>query len=175
MLTITEGLAEIKTIAKRIEKKNEFVRSYAVRPNVVVDPLAADGGAPAAIQRELQAIGDLEKRLVDIRLAIQKANTETPVTVEGVTKSMSEWLVWRREVAPGRVQRISSLRQGIIASRKTFMERSRQGGVEDVKPEDLIVNVSEQALATEAETIEVILSQLDGQLSLKNATVTIGM
>jgi len=36
---------------------------------------------------------------------------------------------------------------------------------------DIIVNVSEKKLAEEAETMENILGVLDGQLSLKNATV----
>jgi len=38
---------------------------------------------------------------------------------------------------------------------------------------DIIVNVSEKGLADEAEALETTLATLDGQLSLKNATVTV--
>lgn len=41
------------------------------------------------------------------------------------------------------------------------------------KPNDVIVNLSEIELTKEAEEMEEILGVLDGQLSLKNATVTI--
>ncbi len=40
-------------------------------------------------------------------------------------------------------------------------------------PTDYLVNLDEAALAKEAETLETILGTLDGQLSLKNATVMI--
>ncbi len=38
---------------------------------------------------------------------------------------------------------------------------------------DLLVNIDETALAREIEQFEDTFGQLDGQLSLKNATVTI--
>lgn len=171
-MTITEALAEIKTVGKRIEKKQEFINGYVMRPENLRDPLEKDGGSRTAIDREMQAIGDLEQRLVTLRLAIQKANADTPVTVEGVTKSMAEWLVWRREVAPLRQRRLNGLRTGIVGARQNYVQKARQQGVE-VKADDLVVNVDEQALAREAETLETVLAQLDGQLSLKNATILI--
>lgn len=38
-ITITEALAEIKTVAKRIEKKRDFIRAYLSRQEGVRDPL----------------------------------------------------------------------------------------------------------------------------------------
>ena len=40
-------------------------------------------------------------------------------------------------------------------------------------PMDVIVNVSEAELAEQAEWYEKVLGELDGQLSLKNATITV--
>ena len=50
-LTITEALAEIKTLEKRIQKKQEFVGSFLYRQEQFKDPLAAQGGSPAALPR----------------------------------------------------------------------------------------------------------------------------
>lgn len=55
-MTITEGLAEIKTIGKRIEKKRTFVLNYVARQNMFVDVLAKEGGSEAAIWRLLFSV-----------------------------------------------------------------------------------------------------------------------
>lgn len=54
--TITEALAEIPTIEKRIEKKSEFILNYLYRQSAVRDPHEKDGGSSTLIHRELQAI-----------------------------------------------------------------------------------------------------------------------
>ena len=73
-MTITEALAETKTIDKRISKKRTFVTDYLFRQDALRDPLEKEGGSVAAIEATRQAIGDLEKRLVDIRRAIARAH-----------------------------------------------------------------------------------------------------
>src|SRR5579863_1653454 len=64
-LTITEALAEIKTINKRLESKRESVRNYIARDVRVRDPLEKEGGSAEFIKRERQAIIDLEERIVN--------------------------------------------------------------------------------------------------------------
>lgn len=173
--TITEALAELKTIGKRIAKKRQFVGDYLVRQEQLKDPLEKDGGSPAAIQRALQAIADLEERQVDIRRAVASANSETKVTIKGVTRTIADWLVWRREVAPQRQGFLNQLRtsiQGVRdeARRKGLMTVAAEAAA---KPGDVIVNIEEGRLAEQAEELEEILGRLDGELSLKNATTTV--
>lgn len=175
-ITITEALAEIKTLQKRIEKKREFVGQYLARQDGIKDPLEKDGGSFQAIARERQAIGDLETRIVLLRRGIQTANEATPVTINGVTRSVADWLVWRRDVAPGHQQFLGRLRQQLNVVR----DQARKQGVGLLaagtlaeKPTDIVVNINEQDLAAEIERLEDTLGQLDGQLSLKNATVPI--
>lgn len=175
-MTITEGLAEIKTIGKRLEKKRQFVSSYLFRQEMVKDPLEKEGGSVTAIKRERQGIADLESRIVGIRRAIQKANTETTITVGTMAMSIADWLVWRREVAPGYRQFLADLRARISQVRAEGQKKGIgmvTAGESAQKPDDVVVNVSEQELASEIEGVEEILGALDGQLSLKNATVTI--
>lgn len=180
-MTITEGLAELKTIGKRMEKKREFIASYLMRQDAFKDPLDKDGGSPEAIRRERQAIDDLAKRHVAIRLAIQAVNQITPVTVEGETRMLADWLTWRKEIAPGIIKFLTSTMSTINQTRKTAQQKGVSmigvGAVAvagtEAKPQDVIVNIDESELAKQAERMEAVLGGLDGQLSLKNATVTI--
>src|SRR5438105_988378 len=109
-ITITEALAELKTIDKRIEKKREFVLGYLLRQEMFKDPLEKDGGSVSAIRREMQAIHDLEERKISIRRAIQQANERNTVTVAKQTRAIADWLVWRREVAPIQQQFLANIR-----------------------------------------------------------------
>lgn len=177
-LTITEALAELKTIGKRIEKKREYVGLFLARQDGVRDPLEKDGGSVKVIASERQAIGDLQTRHVAIRTAIQKINQATPITVEGETKTIAEWLTWRKEIAPGAQAFVTKLRHAVQQARQSAQQKgfavvSASATTADTKPTDIVVNVEESGLAAEAERLETILGTLDGQLSLKNATVTI--
>jgi hypothetical protein len=175
-ITITEALAEIKTVQKRIASKREFVAAFLSRQDGIKDPLEKDGGSFQAIARERQAIGDLEGRIVAIRRGIQRVNDSTPITINGVSRSIADWLVWRRDVAPGHQQFLAAMRAKLNSTR----DQARKQGVNMIaatavaeKPQDFVVNINEQDLAKEIEDLEDTLGQLDGQLSLKNATVAI--
>lgn len=180
MLTITEALAETKTIAKRITKKREAIAQYLARQEKVKDPLAADGGSVQFIQREEQAVRDLEERLISIRRAILLANTETMLSVNGDSRSIQDWLTWRREVAPQQQVYLKGVQQGIAKVRVECQQKglalvSATASVGDAQPNDVWVNISEKDLSERIEKLEEVLGTLDGQLSLKNATTTINL
>jgi hypothetical protein len=175
-MLITEGLAELKTLAKRIEKKKEYIRTYLFRSEGLKDPLEKDGGSVEVLKRETQALSDLYRRVVAIRTAIQITNLQTPLTVEGNTKTIAEWLTWRKEVSDSQVRFVGTLRSTLLAARNTAQSKGNTvvqvGGVGNA-PTDLLVNIDESDLAKQAEALEVVLGGLDGQLSLKNATVSV--
>lgn len=173
MITITEALAECKTIDKRIEKKIQFVVSYLLRQEQMKDPLEKDGGSVAAIKQELQSLHDLAERKVAIRMAIGDANGEAVITSGPHTRSIAEWLVWRREAAPVLQKMWIDLRNRINATRETGARQGIAVGPDATKPTDIIVNVNEIEMAHQIEALEEILGTLDGQLSLKNATVMV--
>jgi hypothetical protein len=174
MKTITEGLAELKTLTARIQKKREFVLGCLGRQEAFKDPHEKDGGSKTVIARERQAITDLEARTVAIRSAIQGANRETELVVNGLTMTIHDWLVWRREVAPGQKQFLANLRGTVEKIRSNAQSKGFQiNPAADAKPQDVIINVDEYELAKQAEALEDLLGTLDGLLSLKNATITI--
>jgi hypothetical protein len=176
-MTITEALAEIKTIDKRIATKREFVLGYLFRQEGLKDPLEKDGGSAEAIRRERQAIGDLETRIINLRRGIQHANTVTIVSINGTTRSIADWLSWRRDVSMGAQNFQHQIRSRLNAMRETAKRGGsaviQQNVSTDAKPTDYLVNVDEAALAREIEQLEETLGILDGQLSLRNATVMI--
>lgn len=176
-ITITEALAEIKTIAARIIKKRDFIVSYVARAEGMKDPLEKDGGSPAVITRELQSIADLEKRVIALRRGIARVNEETLIEIAGEVMTIAEWLTWRRDVVPAQQAWLGQLRSQLRtlrdgASKKGASVFSASVNVEGAKPADVVVNIDEGQLATHIDRLTETLGTLDGQLSLRNATVT---
>lgn len=178
-LTVTEALAEIKTLGKRVEKRRENVMPYLFRQRGIVDPLEQDveGGSPEFIRRERQGSADLEERLVALRTAIQALNQRETITIDGETRTIASWLTWRKEILPGRRSFLQGLRNKIEQVRREAGQK--QIGVVNVdasagaKYSDVIINLNEAELAREIEHLEHVVGTLDGQLSLKNATTVI--
>lgn len=174
-ITITEALAEIKTNAARRDKKKEAILRYLTRPGNQTDPMVKDGGSADFINREMQSIKDLGERLIVLRRLIATANQDTTITINGTTRSIADWLTYRREVADKRQDLLGNITTALVNTRAIA---ARQGGTVinvNANPQppagnDVIVNVDEGKLSKEIEDIETILGQLDGQLSLKNAT-----
>jgi hypothetical protein len=173
-ITITEGLAKIKTIGKRIEKKRDMVTKYLCRQNSFKDPFEADGGSKAVIAKEIQAINDLLKLWIGIRNAIKMANQGNAITVKNTTRSISEWLIWKREIMDVERAFLNEIFRGVTTVRT---DSARKGlSVVDKDPNnllDVIINVDEKKLTEQRENLEEIIGDLDGQLSLKNATILI--
>jgi len=175
-ITITEALAEIPTIEKRIEKKKEFILNYLYRQSSIRDPHEKEGGSNALIAREMQAITDLQKRLITIRSGVQKANSENTITIGDQTRTIVDWLTWRREIAPKQqkflqdlITKINEMRQ--LAAKQGVSVTDKDSGFST----NYIVNINERNLAEEIEELETILGTLDGQLSLKNATIKLDL
>lgn len=178
-ITITEGLAEIKTIGKRIETKDAQLMGYLWRDARLKDPMEKTGGSEAFINSELQSIGDLQRRIIALRGAIQTANMATMLSLGDETMSVYDWLIWRREVAPLRKMRLDQIWRTLQMARTN----AQKAGLNVVAaaaavqgnhdPKDIIVNVDDKTVAEERENLEKILGELDGRLSLLNATTMI--
>jgi len=178
---ITEALQEHKTIGRRILKKQEYILEYLWRRENEIDPLAKEGGSAEVVKRERQAIRDLQERQVELRREIARANASNSVTVNGVTKTIADWIVWKREIAPLTAGQLDQLRQKIREARAQRQETRLigQGRLnqlirsEEEAEKRPIINIDEAALAKEIEAFEEIKGQLDGLLSLSNATIDI--
>lgn len=182
--TITEALQEIKTIGNRLGKKRASLAPYIARDRRVIDPMGnTPGGSEAFIKSERQAIHDLEERIVSIRTAIQVSNLSSPLTVGGVTRKVAEWLNWRKEIAPESKAFVTSLSHNINSFRNEVQKKGGKTvfanavqvneGTSPNDPPQMVINIDEKALLAEQDLMETILGELDGKLSLFNATTTI--
>lgn len=184
--TITEALAEIKTIEKRIEKKRQAVLNNLARDSRLRDPLAdADGmTSEKYVAQERQAIEDLETRIVLIRTAIHRKNLETSCKVGDTTLTVQEWLNFRRDVADKRKFFLTSITSYIRSLREQAQQKgaritgvgiSSQAIVQsgDKPPVELVLHLDEKKLIEATEQHEQTMGELDGKLSLLNATTVI--
>lgn len=174
MLTITEGLAEIKTLKARIEKKRQGIGPYIVRPAQMRDPMEKDGGVANWIARELQSIGDMEDRIIRIRLAIQKANLETQLKIGTREFSIAEWLTWRREIQADWAKFQRNLQDTLARVRQDPRNQGRAIRSDgEAGPTDIIAHIDEAQLAKTYDEYMETIGALDGRLSLANATTLI--
>lgn len=174
--TITEALAELKLIKGKLDKKTAFITQYLGRQDGAKDPLEKQGGVAKSIAEEMQSINDLHERFVRIRSAIAAANTANNVTIGATSRSVADWLIWRRDVAPlvrglqkGLSDKINQIRNGAKAQGWTTIKQ----GDTPANPTDVIIEINEKALAEASEKTQEILDTLDGKLSLHNATVQV--
>jgi hypothetical protein len=172
-ITITEALAEIKLIEKKIESKTALVTANLTRVKHIPDPL---GDSVATLSQEMQAIGDLYERLVRIRSAIAMANITNVITCDESTRTIYDWLVWKREVADKHI----SLYTTVFKNTKSMMDTAAQRPqvfkdekTQEPKLVELVANLSYMDYVKKAEEKQATLDKLDGLLSLKNATITI--
>jgi hypothetical protein len=180
-ITITEALAEIKTINKRLINKRETVLAYLTQPDSARDPLEGSGGSKKFIEEERQAIDDLVQRIVTIRGKIARSNDETIISINGKARSLTEWLAWKRDTSAlssdfldkmrNTIQSARNLAQTRGMGRSTMHVQATIGG--DQKPGGITVYLDEASLNQELEEFTETLAIFDGQLSLKNATTTI--
>jgi hypothetical protein len=175
MQTITEALAELATIDKRLPKKTDALLPYVARLEQVKDPFAAHGGTDKYLREEVQSFGDLLLRKIELRAAIAKANAETQVTIGGTTQSVADWLVWKRECYPLTRTLFQKLIAQVQRARTAAQEQkvgfAKEGEAQN--PNDIIVCIDEQKLISDLDDLEEAYGRLDGLLSLRNATTQV--
>jgi large subunit ribosomal protein L7/L12 len=173
--TVAEALAEIETIGRRLDRKQQLVSAHLLRDQQYRDPLRLEGGSAATLTREMETIRALHERKILLRRLIQNAYERTMVTFGNQTRSLADWLAWRRDVSTRQTCFLNTVASHITAARsraaRSFARRS--GGLAGDKPGDVIVHLNEQELAQQRETLVELLGYLAGQLTLKNATLTI--
>lgn len=160
---------------KKIEKKEQTIKQNLVRVEHVKDAFESVGGSQAFITSEIQSLGDLRRRYVAIRGAIAKANLENRIQLENFDLTIADWLVWKREVAQNELNFFNLAHQSVKneldrASKQPQAYKDEKGESHFVK---VVANADYPTLVKRAETLQTLLDQLDGKLSLKNATVMV--
>lgn len=174
-MTITEALSEINLIDKKIDSKSPVIIQHLVRVDHSPDPYEKEGGSAQMIQSEFQAVTDLIRRHEKFKAAIAKANLDTQITIGNTTKSVHDWLVWKRDYMEHELKFVKQMLDTVKMNQDTFnrapqVMKEQDGSQRIVK---LLVNVDLPFFQRKLEELVTVKEKLDGQLSLKNATVTV--
>ena len=174
-ITITEALSEINLVKKKISAKQAKIQSALVQAEHIADPFLSEGGSEAMIKAESQGIYDLNYRLAKIRAEISHANLTHKISLGEDSRSIHDWLIWKREIATGQIRFTKEVHEAIKNHNKSSSDRPQvyKDSEEKVQLVKYKINVDyADWLKREAELNEK-LEKLDGQLSLKNATIVI--
>lgn len=164
---ITKALSRVGTIQARLNARTQNVLAYACRSEKHTDPIKEEGGSPAYVRKNLDALRDLENNLVTIRSAVQRANFDNRLTVCGQTRTVQQWLNWRQEVLPHRKAFLETLLTRVESERRQLGLRGQK------EAEDLHVNFPEEKMREELTTLIDIENTLDEELSVYDATVMV--
>lgn len=174
-LTITEALSELNLIKKKVDNKRKVVAGSLLRAKHEKDAFENVGGIRQFIIGELQAIDDLDSRFLKIKGSIAKANIENLITINGFTKTIHDWLNWKRDLADTQKKFTFNL----YSFPKGELERlSKQPQIYlDEKQEKHLVEfestIDYPSFLKKSEELNDTFDRLDGQLSLKNATIVV--
>lgn len=176
-LTITEALSEVNLIKKKVGAKQQKVLGALVRPAHTKDLYESDGGSKKMIESEAQAINDLNRRLAKIRSAISDANLSNEITLGEDTRTIHDWLTWKREIVNSQIHftksvhtTVKNMMDKIAKEPQVYVnEEGKQSLVQAVPNVDMAYWVRQEEILNEK------LEQLDGKLSLKNATINISL
>lgn len=174
-ITITEALSELNLIKKKVQKKRINVLNNVIRAKHVKDTLESEGGSKEFIKREAQGVEDLNNRFIKLKGAIAKANVETLITVNGKTATIHDWLIWKRDIAKEQITFTTDVGGGV---KKHFDQVQRQPQIyKDSEEKTHLVeyeaNIDYGEYLKITENLQDTLDKLDGQLSLKNATIVV--
>lgn len=179
LLSISEALAEIKLIEKKISKKRENIACHCIKMDHMPDPFEKErGGSQGFLKSEMQSCEDLLERHIKIRNLISKANLENEVTVEGVTKNITSWLIFKREILSAQLSHLQSLKSTIerkladAAARPQLYKKADETEAYLIKVSS---NIDLNSLQKKIEDIITIQERLDGVLSMKNAQIQIDL
>lgn len=186
MPSVTQGLAECKTLLARIAAKEKGIQSYLARQAIVIDPHAGEThneltGSAAFVAKELQSVHDMRIRYVDIRSAVHKQNDLTWInlTLPGgtrISKTVTGWLSWRKDLSAGEIQSLKTYRTLCDQARRESTRRDGKvvtQGQGAPSENDIVFHIDETWLAQKLDDLEYILGTLDGELSQVNATTNI--
>ena len=176
-MTITEALSEINLIKKKLEHKKTAMQTLLIKADHVKDIYESEGGVTKHLQKEFQALSDLRRRFVSLRAAISEANLNHEITVGEKTLSIHDWLTWKREIAKEEQNHANY----IVTTVNNYMTQSSKNPqcYDDAEGKKHLVTFTPTVDLAEwvkkQERLNDLLENLDGQLSLKNATILVSI
>lgn len=174
-LTITEALSELNLIKKKVDNKRKVVAGSLIKAKHEKDAFENVGGIKQYITSELQSIDDLESRYLRIKGSIAKANIENSISINGFTKTIHDWLNWKRDLSDTQKKFVFNL-YSFPKGELDKLSKQPQIYLDDNKEKHLVefeATIDYPSFLKKSEELNDTFDRLDGQLSLKNATIVV--
>lgn len=173
--TITEALSEVNLIKKKIEAGRTAILTTLVRPKHLKDAYESEGGSTELIKRATQSLNDLYKRLEKIRGAISQANLDNEITVGETTKTIFDWLTWKREISAEHLSFVTKVHTTTKSELDKLMKQPQvyKDEIGATHLLEVVANIDLGDYLKKIEQTNETIERLDGLLSLKNATIVV--
>jgi hypothetical protein len=187
-MTIKRGLTRIKTIKAQIERITKEIQDYATWNNKKNHPLGERNEsrekqinqAEKTISSQFQKFNDLQKELLKIKFAIEKANISATISVNEQVMTLSEAIAYKQHLSALVDQMVNAYNYSVA---KTTREVERYNeGIENANHSDaerkaLLADIAYLAPKKELEKLSEFqhefLAEIDGLLDEANATTKI--
>lgn len=165
-MKLIQAMKQIKDLQLKADDLKKKIATHCVDLDFETPLYGAD--QKSQVDKWLQSVGDLYKEILRLRIAIQKTNLATMVTIElggkQVEKNVAEWIHRRRDLANSEMELWKQLTD---RSLKEGMTKTTAGEVKEVK-------IRRYYDPTERDTkIELFRSEpsiVDATLEVVNAT-----
>lgn len=120
-MKLIEAMKEIKHTLRKMEDLRKKISSYCADLDCMQPTYGTAEDQRKRISEWLQAHNDLALRLTDLKKAQQNTNLQTKVTIKvgdiEVTRSITEWVIRRREIIALQLSAYNSLSDRDLAER----------------------------------------------------------
>jgi len=166
-LKVVQALKELRIIEKKTNHNNVEITRLASGTSIEKPIMGSEREQMTEVTSLLQANTDLFNRYLDLKTGLEKTNLATIVTIGGVTKTVSEWLVIRRKLGKMQTESLMALNDKEGQHRLRGQDRPGELSVQIVRYYDEKDRM--RNLAAHRDRIESI----DGTLEVVNATTDV--
>ena len=162
-MKLIEAMKELKLIVAKISRNREETIKYSSGLSNEKPVFETEKAQSEYVARLIQSTEDLVKRYLDLKSAIEYTNLKTKVTIHGETRSISEWLVYKRNLAGIRHHAYQAANDSVALGRKS----KDAAALKDVQ---IVRYYDEAVMNAKLRNLIEILGSLDGTLEVINAT-----
>lgn len=166
-MKLIEALKKIKDLERKAQDIRKKIKDNSAISSIQTPPYGTEGQTKK-VAEWLQAHSDLLKEILRLRVAIQRTNLDTEVTVELgktiVKKSLAEWIHRRRDLAKLEIEAYKMLTDRNIAEEAAVRLPSGE------QAKVTIVRFFDPAVRDKMiDDLTTEISLIDGRLEIANA------
>jgi hypothetical protein len=116
-MKLIEAMKKMRVIEKRMARKMGSINAYAALVSSEKPYFESESAQKKEVQSLIQANHDLMEEYLNLKRAVEITNLVTTVTIEGLTESISAFLVIKRKFAQMMVNTYGALNDDAAAQR----------------------------------------------------------